>query len=191
MWNGNWADLVNAPARKQSPAAVEIGDASASSAVNSNVPCSAYTANRPNSIASPPMAVSPNALVAPSHAAGRCQWKPISRKDDTLVSSQKTSSSTRLSASTTPIMAALNSSSRRYSRGRPGSPRMYDPAYANTAMPTPEIKPANSQLRPSIATLTCSPSSGAHGQAKTSRSPSRTAVHRLPTTANWRMGTSV
>ena len=128
MWNGNWADLVNAPARKQSPAAVEMAGGSASRTDNSNVPCSAYTASMPNSIASPPMAVSPNALVAPSQAAGRCQWKPISRKDDTLVSSQKTSSRMRLSASTTPIMAALNSSSRRYSRGRPGSPRMYDPA---------------------------------------------------------------
>ncbi|MNU09469.1 hypothetical protein D3C72_2560540 [compost metagenome] len=49
---------------------------------------------------------------APWRASSRQDQNPISRNDRMLVSSQQITSSSRLSASTTPSMAAMNSSSR-------------------------------------------------------------------------------
>ncbi len=56
-----------------------------------------------------PSRVTMNAFLAAAAADGRRNQNPMSRYDDTPTSSQKAKSITRLSASTSPSMAAVNS----------------------------------------------------------------------------------
>ena len=116
-WNGTCALLVNAPTRMSSSATGNSGSAwtrsrAAASAEISNVPAIAPRIRTPASSASPPAPVTVSAIRAPCRASARSLQYPTSRNELTLVSSQNTTSSNRLSARTMPSIAAMKSISR-------------------------------------------------------------------------------
>ncbi len=63
----------------------------------------------PANSASPPPPVTTSDCRAALRASGRLELKPISMNDSRLVASQKTNITTRLSDSTVPSMAVMNS----------------------------------------------------------------------------------
>ena len=85
------------------PASVPLGG-SATISASDMVPVVLHTATMPTSIARPPEVVTIRAVCAAPRLARRVGSWPISRYDSTVVSSQKTNISTRLSAVTSPSM---------------------------------------------------------------------------------------
>ncbi len=71
----------------------------------------------PASRQSPPKAVTMSAMRAPSRATGLWCQKPMSRKEKRLVSSQKTTSMTRLPERTTPPIAPMKARRSEKKRG--------------------------------------------------------------------------
>ncbi|XQU72057.1 hypothetical protein OJJOAM_004846 [Cupriavidus sp. H18C1] len=115
-WNGNCADLV----KTASSTSTIIGGYSgcfctvpalAITSDSSMLPQIWPSSSTPASSASPPPPVIVSAMRAPLRASERYDQKPISRKETMLVNSQNTTSSSRLLDSTTPSIAAMNSSS--------------------------------------------------------------------------------
>jgi hypothetical protein len=132
-WNGNCADLVNAPARtrtsatgysawvaRSTPARAEIRDAATGSTPRSIA--IARNVTNPASNASPPAPVTSSACSADRRAAAERWSNPISRNEQTEVSSQYTNSAIRSSATTSPSIAPRNASSVPCRRPRRASP---------------------------------------------------------------------
>ena len=116
-WNGNCADLVNAPSSTSTRMVSYSGCAlitapDASTCVSSKLPTTCPSSSTPASSASPPAPVIMSARRAPRRASASRRQNPIRRNELRLVSSQKVTSSNRFSASTTPSIAPMNSSSR-------------------------------------------------------------------------------
>ena len=123
-WKGICADLVKAAritsvATAASWCAVSTSGAAAMTTAISVVPTAVASTTTAASRASPPAPVITRARV--DGQAPTVPWPAISRNEHSVVSSQKTSSSTRSPASTSPTIAAANSVSTRNSRAcRPG-----------------------------------------------------------------------
>ncbi|CAM5741959.1 hypothetical protein SHIRM173S_02196 [Streptomyces hirsutus] len=115
---GICADLANAPTRTSTTAAgtAPPRGGSARIAETRYVPASWPSTMKPSSIARPPAAVTSRACRAARRCTARAPRPAISRKEATVVSSQKTYSTKRLSASTSPIIAPAKASSRAASR---------------------------------------------------------------------------
>ena len=114
-WNGNWALLVKAPSSTRHRISgynslPRIRSPLASTSVSENDPTTSPINNTPASSARPPMPVTVIAMRAPLRAPVWWPQKPISRKELRLVSSQNTTSNSRLSLVTTPSMAPIKSS---------------------------------------------------------------------------------
>ena len=113
-WNGNWADLVKAPSSSNATITPYQGDSASVSACatisdSRNVPASMPAISRPPNSARPPPAVITSDCSAAARASLEIELKPIRRNEMKLVISQKTNMAIRLSDSTVPSIAAMNS----------------------------------------------------------------------------------
>ena len=128
-WNGTCADLVNAPSRNSARIAPYIGCSrtcgpAASTTSRSWLPTTWPSISIASNRHSPPIAVISSAVRAPSRAAWPWCQNPISRNDTTDVSSQNTTSISRLPDRRMPCIAPVNAISSAKKRGRRSLPAM-------------------------------------------------------------------
>ena len=150
-WNGNCADLVNAPSNSIEAATLAIVPVGARSCnfANDVVPNWFCSKPMPTNMHNPPAPVVSSARTAERRATSDLSCRPISKNDHTDVSSQKINMVNRSSASTSPVIdpaKAINSPTKRVNVA---SCSKYAIAYASTAKPSTLTNNAMTTAKPS------------------------------------------